>query len=78
MIRPKAAPRDYTDKHLRRVAKVLRYRGKFLPLSTADLLIHASRPGESTLLRYDNETRREAAARLRQWAFPLTEGVPRV
>jgi len=61
--------RDYTDKHLRRCAAVLGYKGKNLPLNIADVVIHANRPGISTVLYYPGETRREAADRLRRWAF---------
>lgn len=66
--------RDITDNYLRRSARALGFKGKYLPLSIADYLTHSARPGESVLLHEPDETRREAAARLRNWAASSPEG----
>lgn len=73
MRRPRNSTRDFTDAHLRRCARALGYKGRTLPLSIADLVVHANKPGDFTLLQYDGETRRAAADRLRVWAW----GVPK-
>lgn len=60
--------KEITDLALRRAAEALGYKGKHVPLQIAEVLEHPSRPGDSTLLRNDGETRREAKERLRRWA----------
>ena len=71
MRRPATAQRDMTDTNLRRAARALGYKGKSLPLRIADVLVHENRPNASTLLCYDGEKRRDAADRLRNWAWPM-------
>lgn len=58
-----------TDVSLRRSARALGYKGKYLSMAVADVLVHPLRPGESTLLQNDGETRRAAANRLRDWLW---------
>lgn len=63
--------RDCTDNHLRRSAAALGYKGKHLPMNIADVLVHPNRPHDFTLLRHAGERRRDAATRLRNWAWPV-------
>jgi hypothetical protein len=60
--------RDITDNTLRRIAARLGYTGKHVPLRIAEVLLHPNHPGVCTVLRYNDETRRKAAARLEWWA----------
>lgn len=61
-------PRDYTDKYLRRIARVLGFKGKFFPLAIADVLVHPNQPGDYAVLCHPGERRRDAAERLRKFA----------
>jgi hypothetical protein len=62
--------RDITDQHLRRGAKALGYKGRSLPMTLAEVIVHPNRPNDYTLLHYDGERRRDALNRLRSWSQP--------